>query len=210
MAPTTKSSEDKTDVLNGVRVLSMFWIIWGHSFFYYREGPILNPEWIIELIQSWEFTWMETCPYAVDIFFMMTGFLGTYIMLSMMQNRKGKTQGILKTYLHRYLRLLPLYVFIMLMFVFIVPLLASGPAFFRFNDLLIADCRKAWWAHFLYINNFYYPRPAGGDYCMGWTWYLPNDFQFFLFLPILVPIYYRNPKLSMLLFAAILGICMIV
>ena len=45
---------------------------------------------------------------------------------------------------------------------------------------------------------------------MGWTWYLPNDFQFFLFLPILVPIYYRNPKLSMLLFSGLLGICMIV
>ncbi len=210
MTPTTKNAEDKTDVFNGVRVLSMCWVVYGHTFFYMRGGPVVNPVFFADLVKSIEFTPMEVTPFAVDVFFMMTGFLGVYIMLSMMHSRKGKTQGVCKTYLHRYIRLLPLYVFIMLIFVFIVPLFASGPNFFRFTDLLVADCKKAWWAHFLYINNFYMPRDNGDDYCMGWTWYLPNDFQYFLLLPIIVPIYYRNPKLAMLLFGGITLICLIV
>ena len=62
----------------------------------------------------------------------------------------------------------------------------------------------------MYINNFYYPRANAGDYCMGWTWYLPNDFQFFLLIPTVVPIYYKNPKLAMIILGVIQLVCLVI
>lgn len=90
MAPTTKGKDDGTSVFNGIRVMSIAWIILGHTWFYFLGGAIVNPQYISDLIKSYRFTWMEVTPIAVDVFFMMTGFLGAYIILVMTYNRKGK------------------------------------------------------------------------------------------------------------------------
>jgi hypothetical protein len=60
-------------------------------------------------------------------------------------------------------------------------------------------CRDSWWANLLYINNFV--KQNSGVFnklkfiliyiflhsqCMGWTWYLANDFQLYAFAPILI------------------------
>ncbi|KAL3067933.1 hypothetical protein niasHT_037923 [Heterodera trifolii] len=82
-------------------------------------------------------------------------------------------------YGRRYLRLTPIYVLVMLMKVTVLTYVSEGP-FWRPIDPNF--CRDSWWANLLYIKNFV----GQGDSCMGWTWYLANDFQLYAFAPILI------------------------
>lgn len=76
----------------------------------------------------------------------------------------------------------------LLMFVY-VPLfqyVSDGP-FWPQNGVEPGQCNKTWWHTMLYINNFY------DEECMGWTWYLANDMQFFILSPfIIIPLYYSK------------------
>lgn len=110
----------------------------------------------------------------VDLFFWMSGFLGTFLLLVNMKKKNGKMPSALFLYVHRYLRLLPMYVGTMLLYWKIMPLFGSGPTFFRYYEKQADECNSWWWTHLLYINNLH-PWNALED-CMGWTWYLPNDF----------------------------------
>ena len=56
------------------------------------------------------------------------------------------------------------------------------------NNYLVELCQQYWWANILYINNFH----GHGD-CLGQTWYMTVDMQFFVFSPLIIYIYiYRN------------------
>ena len=53
------------------------------------------------------------------------------------------------------------------------------------------DCQETWWWNLLYINNFgdhlapddKPELPAG---CMGVTWYMANDMQFYVISPLII------------------------
>jgi len=51
----------------------------------------------------------------------------------------------------------------------------------------VNDCKDSWWMNMLYINNFF-----GMDkQCMGWSWYLNNDMQFYVISPLmLIPLFH--------------------
>ena len=57
-------------------------------------------------------------------------------------------------YLKRFLRLTPIYFFILLFYLKIFPLLNSGP-FLNLLDTDINFCNTYWWTNLLYINNLY-------------------------------------------------------
>lgn len=59
----------------------------------------------------------------------------------------------------------------------------------------------------IFINNFYPGKP--GDSCISWTWYLPNDFQFFLLQPLFVWLFYHRRKLGLIVFAGLQTVCWI-
>jgi len=153
-------------------------------------------------MKSFSFSVVLSAPYAVDTFFFLSGLLTAYVLLSTLLKRNGKMQSIPTIYLHRYIRMLPLYLMVMLIFWFIVPYLGDGPTFFKYYTFYVESCNKYWWTHFLYINNLY-PLPPKTSNCIGWTWYLPNDMQFFLIAPFLILLYYRNRKYGLF---AILGL----
>ncbi|XP_043578477.1 nose resistant to fluoxetine protein 6-like [Bombus pyrosoma] len=76
----------------------------------------------------------------------------------------------------RYIRLTPAY------FVVILIAILNFTWHDRVSALLPADhpsvkCPKYWWTNILYINNLFH----GNDLCLMWSWYLPNDMQFFVF-----------------------------
>ena len=42
---------------------------------------------------------------------------------------------------------------------------------------------------------------------MGWTWYLPNDFQFYIVAALLVPLFYKKQYLSLGLIGLVAIVC---
>ena len=209
MKPTTQGEGDRTDVLNGVRVCAMGHVVLAHTFFFFTHGSIINIQHAFDIIKEEWFAVITVGTYAVDVFFFLSGFLASYIILARIHKRRGKGEGCLASVLHRWIRLFPLYAFVMLFTTGILPLLASGPTYFLYVDGDLSSCKELWWAHFLYVNNFWGLLPHHVDMCIGWTWYLANDFQFFILAAILVPVFYHKPKLSFTILLGVQTVCFI-
>lgn len=180
------------DCFDGIRVLSILWVIFGHTFVFSMMAlGFTNLE---DLIGYDNKGWISTYPaqaltsayFAVDTFFFMSGFLAMYILMKaatkMIQEEKISLyfKRIPIFYVKRFLRLTPVYFFILFVYLKIFPLLESGP-FWNLLDTDITFCNQYWWTNLLYINNLY---PSGSEECYAVTWYLANDFQFFILVPL--------------------------
>lgn len=201
---------DKVDreleILNGIRVFLISFVILGHTFLYSLRGPVSNPMVLLEWFDRWTFYMMMTAPYTVDLFFWLSGFLGSYLMLELLRKRNGKNQPYLLIMLHRFLRLAPLYFATILFFWYILAMAGNGPIFYMYKDDYAGACNQYWWSHLLFINNFY-PFTVD-EQCMGWTWYLPNDMQFFLLLPPLVYLIYRYRIVGIISVGVLMFLCL--
>lgn len=77
----SRDGDKNMELLNGLRVISMGWVILGHTYFYGLKTPLANPLIPLELFKSFSFNIVSSGPYAVDIFFWLSGFLGVYLIL---------------------------------------------------------------------------------------------------------------------------------
>ena len=183
------------DCLDGIRTLSIFWVVFGHTFIFETEDLAFSN--YIDLLGINHQGWLASLPaqsltgayFAVDTFFFLSGFLACYIMLKKFYKMLEQKQYVryLKSipfiYLNRFLRLTPTYFFVLLMYLKIVPLLSSGP-FWNLLDNDQSFCNQYWWTNLLYINNLYPTENHGGCYAVAW--YLANDVQFFILVPWIV------------------------
>jgi len=195
------------EVLNGVRCLVLAMVILGNTYYYLLHGPLQNPIVIQEWVTSFGFSVVLAGDLAVDIFFWLTAFLACYFLLNKMHDNDGDLGSIAKILMNRYVRLFPLYFFTLFFFwKFIVVFGGDGPMFFMYSE--VNGCSQNWFWHLLYLNNVI---PWNGtDWCMGWTWYLANDFQFYLTVPILVSLYYRKRKAFYITVFLVMFLCGVV
>ena len=186
--------------LNGLRVISMFWVIFCHTylFFFFTFGSTEvtnNARNIVylgyEVLPRYISQVIINGFLSVDSFFFLSGVLVSYLTLREMKRRKGKFP-IVPYYLHRIIRLTPTYMFVLFFYWFFTMYLAQGTPSYQVNhgpnSTEWINCRKYWWTNLLYINNFY-PQEFLSQ-CMGWSWYLANDLQFFVISPLIIyPLY---------------------
>ncbi|CAJ0565642.1 unnamed protein product, partial [Mesorhabditis spiculigera] len=200
------NKKDQIDCLHGMRFLSMAWIILGHT--YYYIGTSLTMDNLVPSLVSFPQMFytqiIVQAPLAVDSFFYLSGLLSSYMMFKKMY--KDKMFGTLKRpalwimiYVRRYLRITPTYVFIMLLDVTVFSYFTDGP-FWR--PIEKTGCQKAWWTNLIYMNNFLLQDV---ECCMGWTWYLANDFQLQVFSPLLLIPLSIAPKIGFLVAGAMLA-----
>ena len=192
--PTLLATSQGSNVitcLNGLRVISMFWVILGHTFAFAMSFTSAdNPLHFLALGSRFSTQAVENAYFSVDSFFFLSGVLVAYLTLREMKKKDGRFP-ILHYYIHRYLRITPTYAFVLFFAAYLGMHLTSGP-FMSLNDPLGPPCSKYWWTNLLYINNLY-PWKLG-DECMGWAWYLANDMQFYIIAPLmLVSAYYYLP-----------------
>lgn len=113
---------------------------------------------------------------GVDLFFVLSGFLITGILLDTKQSN-----GYFKNfYARRCLRIWPLYYSsIFLMFV-IIPFLRPA------DGHMIFQRSGPWWSFPFYLQNFFVANPAGAAGLLGVTWSLAVEEQFYLVWPFIV------------------------
>ena len=196
MIISTKQPPSAITCLNGIRVISMSWIILGHVFITeIRKNVLINTDYVMKHYRpQFSYQAIIQSQFSVDSFFFMSGVLAAYLVLIEMQKKEGRFP-VLIYYLHRYLRLTMVYAFVLFFWWTLTVHLGNGPmwrATFGEDSALQKNCQKYWWTSLLYINNFY-PWEFM-DECMGWTWYLANDMQFFAIAPvIIIPLYFFFP-----------------
>ncbi|PIK40387.1 putative nose resistant to fluoxetine protein 6-like, partial [Apostichopus japonicus] len=132
------------------------------------------------------FNW--EAPYGVDTFLVLSGLLVTYLTLKQLDKSDGKMNWVM-FYVHRYIRLTPVYMVCLGIWTSIVIQIGEGSRKYEAFAGGRAVCQQYWWANLLYINNLV-PYPGNVSQCMGWTWYLANDMQFFIFSPIFIILLY--------------------
>ncbi|CAF0906379.1 unnamed protein product [Didymodactylos carnosus] len=181
--------------LNGLRVISMIWIIWGHTYNYLGDQSyfllVQNALDLLDFQKRLDAQLIINALYGVDTFFVISAMLASLSIMRMLKkNGMPRWYVWLLMYVERYLRLIPPYIMIFLLYIYVVPHIGSGPLWTAKDfPMKNEDCHNYWWAYFLLINNFV---PGGrGTRCLGYFWYVSNDFQLFLLCPLLiVPLYY--------------------
>ena len=186
--------DDYLSIFNGLRVFSMGYIILGHVHESLPTLPLTNLFEIRDIISTYYGSFVMGAFYAVDIFFYMSAFLGTYLMITKFE---GKSIPFHMIYFHRLFRILPtlgLFLGILLTF---YGLIHSGPFFEIPYFEIVEPCQEYWWTVMLFINN-YYPTEIGGN-CMNILWYLANDMLFFAFLPFVILAYVKRKTMGYIL-----------
>ncbi|XP_066935837.1 O-acyltransferase like protein-like [Clytia hemisphaerica] len=191
---STESPKGAITSLNGIRTLSMTWVILGHMYafgsmpgFAYWDNPLQ----ILKILNRFSFMVVSNAYVSVDTFFLLSGVLVAYLTFRRMDAKNGyPVKLILMGYLHRYIRLTPSLIFLMIFMNNIFPLLVTGPSSFLIRSpQLTKPCDDYWWTNILYINNFY-PDGMSGQ-CVGWVWYLANDMQFYLISPFILILLFK-------------------
>jgi len=126
---------------------------------------------------------------TVDVFFWLSAFLGSYKLLMLLKHNDGNFPcSKRRLVLDRFIRLAPLYYATLFFFWQVMVLMGgAGPLFFEYKSM--SQCGDNWLYHVLFINNLVPWKQR--DMCMGWTWYIACEMQFFLLLPVLVQQYYK-------------------
>jgi peptidoglycan/LPS O-acetylase OafA/YrhL len=110
---------------------------------------------------------------------------------------------------HRYLRLIPSVGTMIAVFVYVAPLLGSGPLWHTVWPGTVQQCTDHAWASLLFLNNFFPGQHDGvfGNQCAGWLWYLAVDFQlhFIIITPLCAAFAAWAPSGWSLLTAALIG-----
>ena len=192
---STKQPPTAITSINGLRVISMFWVILCHTYFFlFAFQNLKNFLDLIGFVARFSSQPILNGFFSVDSFFFLSGLLVAYLTFRMMQRNKGRFPFI-PFYVHRILRLTPTYMFVLFFYWFLTVHLGTGPILkLTVGPGSVSDknCRDYWWTNLFYINNFY--PVLFNDECMGWTWYLANDMQFYVISPlILIPLYYWLP-----------------
>lgn len=205
----TKTADGPLACLNGLRVLSMWWVILGHTFAFVTTA-VENPFDAFDVIKRFTFQPIINGTFSVDTFFFLSGLLVAYLTIKEILE-KGKLNWVY-FFIHRYWRLTPLLAFVILFYTNMFPYIVYGPFQFftsTFNDMT-DGCRTYWWSNLLYINNFYPYYGSLSKTCIGWTWYLANDMQFYIFIsPFVIMTFTRKKILGFLLCGLIILQCVI-
>jgi len=155
--------------------------------------------WALDKIQnSQSFEAILQGLFSVDSFFFLSGLLVSYIFIT--KKDKIKNFGFLfwiKFVVHRFLRILPPYLALVVLVEPLSYYACLGPLCPPQNF----NCADYWWRNLLNINNFF----QEGSMCAGWTWYLANDFQFFLISPIFLTLMATIPALAATLLCSTLA-----
>jgi len=204
-----RESKDDTEMrlLDGVRVITCFYIILAHSFVFLGDTPLRNNEGIIEWIKLFPSQMVANCSFIVDSFLGLSGFFLSYIGLKKFLHKESSVMIVLKGILYRFLRIWPLYVVVFLIVWKIIPLIGDGPFFGLIFNNEINSCYKQWPFILLMIENYTYGRfEEVSPVCVGWYWYIPIDFQLYIVGIILIVLYERNKSFYYMAFAVLVAV----
>jgi hypothetical protein len=185
---------DHLDCMNGMRFLSMTWVVLGHSFFiilipFSAVRNILAAPEIMGGSAGLAFEAVLNATPSVDSFFIMSGTLTAYVMFKELEKAKTDMNKhivvFLLYYVHRYLRLTITYALVMGVIIAVVPHVYYGPGWLYVNTEA-ESCKKNGWAHFLYVNSLLKNLANDKDLCMGVSWYLVDDMIFHWFSPLIL------------------------
>ncbi|XP_053673421.1 nose resistant to fluoxetine protein 6-like [Anopheles nili] len=174
------------DCVNGIRALSMLWIIVNHVHDSAYGIPTVNAPVRQDYAESYFGALFHRLGgKAVDIFLMLSGMLVAMKMLRELE--RTKRLNVWELWLHRLVRLTPAYAALIMFGIAFVEEVGEGLLHKLVADELLTSCRKSWWSALLYVQNYVHHSSM----CFVHTWYLSVDMQLYLVAPLLTYLLWR-------------------
>lgn len=192
------------EVLHGIRVLMMVWIIVGHSFSFAMQWLFFkNPKEMDSAPKNLLSQIFANGTFSVDSFLFISGLLVTNLCMKQMRKTSGRLP-LSKFYLHRYLRMTPLMMAIIAFTANLLKYASEGPSFQVSTVMFDAWCKQNWWLNAVYLHNFVNRQ----NMCLSHSWYSAVDMQLYFVAPIILIPLYRRPKVgySIMVFMALASI----
>ncbi|CAF1089611.1 unnamed protein product [Adineta steineri] len=179
-----KEDENSFAFINGLRVLSLFWVIIGHSVLdslAYTSNVVDVLSWTKNIF----FQLIINATFTVDTFFVISGFLTTIAFVRQVKKEKLSFRLMVLYYVHRYIRLTPAFLLLLSVSINLTPYFGHGPFYPTQKGFEPEACRNHyWWTSIFYIGNLIEPSQM----CFTISWYLFNDMQFYWIAPLaLIP-----------------------
>lgn len=134
-----RKNED-LNIFDGVRALSMMWVIIGHSFTFYVSAGMINILNINVVLNKPFYLVVEAGLLSVDVFFMLGGFFLAYVYL---REDNKKIVGIGFGILQRALRIWPAFIICMMFYYSLFMQLGNG-IFWNQAEAEVTMCRSMW------------------------------------------------------------------
>nr|XP_008192686.2 PREDICTED: nose resistant to fluoxetine protein 6-like [Tribolium castaneum]XP_015835054.1 PREDICTED: nose resistant to fluoxetine protein 6-like [Tribolium castaneum] len=184
----TPPTLDQMPCLNGLRCMSMLWVVYLHHYQILMNDTLTNARHIVEWSDSLSSMFVASASLSVDTFLVISGVLMSYGFI------KSKTRNVrfnlISYYLHRYLRLTAPLVVVVFVLKHLYNYLGNGPKMPILCEIFQKPCKKHWWTALLYVQNYV----NVSEMCLEETWYLSIDFQLFLISPIIFFALWKYPK----------------
>ncbi|KAI4487011.1 hypothetical protein M0802_012111 [Mischocyttarus mexicanus] len=176
----TDRREDCIACLDGLRFISICWIIYGHTYYIEVMGINMDLTQVPKMHENWSKMLVLNGNIVTDTFFLLSGVLLAYTEVLKKKRSTNWKFDVIGLYLHRYARLTPAYAMMIGFYATIYNKFGSGPHWDTWVGSNRNYCRENWWTNLLYVNN--YVNVA--DMCMSQSWYLAVDMQLIWLSPI--------------------------
>lgn len=218
IASVTQHDESTLNIkcLNGIRVLSLCWVIIANSYITLdpRATKLLTKT--REAPKDFIFQMVAQASLAIETFFFLSGVLmslsfarklnrptclsGELAEENEKQSRRSYILEWIHFYIHRYIRMTPA-TMLVIAFTMFAYSFGDGPLWFEATHKAHLSCNKNWWRHLLHIANYIDTRQM----CFIHYWYIAADMQLFLFAPILMFLLYQKRRIGYAL-ATLIGL----
>ncbi|XP_058065856.1 nose resistant to fluoxetine protein 6-like [Anopheles bellator] len=176
--------------IHAVRFMIFMMINMGHNILYAQPRTAMVIERKYDELDSMV---IANGSHVVTTFFFIGALMLVLSLVSKLEET-GKKLGIIEIIMisiARYIRLTPVYAFMMMLEATWLVRYLDGPLWRKGFETSRTYCRRHWWANLLYINNYY----ATDEPCMQQSWYLAADFHMFVYGLVVCAIVLRFPKL---------------
>ena len=189
---TKATGSDRLDCIEGIRAISMTWVVLGHSFLFSNWFLFVNNKMYTldpSQIGGLGFRAIIAGDYSVDSFFFIGATLVSYLLLKDLDktNGWGNMKGFIHMvflYVNRILRISIPYAIYILYVAGIQNLLFKEPMDVgTYTEQVAMECRNHWTANLLYVQDF---LSEGSGSCVGQAWFLGTDMWFFVFAPLII------------------------
>ncbi|XP_071445528.1 nose resistant to fluoxetine protein 6-like [Hetaerina americana] len=184
---TEEAPPGSLECIDGIRFLSTLWVVVTHKVLTFSQEPWVNKTVLIVSLTHWTKMPLVNSMLNVDTFFLVSALLKSYHFMKELDDGKF---NILSSYAQRYLRLTPAYGVVLAFYTTLLVFLGRGPAWNRYIETTVDNCRELWFLNLLYVNNY-----IGYDnMCLVQSWYLAADMQMCLLSPLLIYPLWRWPR----------------
>ena len=179
-------------IFNGIKCILSVYILLGNSCLYTYYAIVADGVQAYEFKQSFGFICIAGSILATPLLIWISGFLNAYSFLNTEESQRFTAQNLIRFYTRKIVRYLPLVFVTLLMAMFFIPLLGSGPIWPEYEEKIMKGCQKYWWTNLLFVNNIVPANQTFDDKCMPWTWFLPVIVQLSLILPLVLALYLKT------------------